>query len=62
MLDAWATATMLSYREYDQVARGYGGVGLLVDDPNADLQQGTVYLYLCVCEGCGLLKIFFVVL
>ena len=50
MLDAWATATMLSYRDYDQVARGYGGVGLLVDDPNADLQEGTAYLYLyCVC-------------
>ena len=33
------TATMLSYRAYDEVARGYGGAGILVDDPNADFDQ-----------------------
>ena len=33
-----STATMLSYRAYDEVARGYGGAGILVDDPNLNLQ------------------------
>eukprot|EP00658_Telonema_sp_P-2_P035116 TRINITY_DN25586_c0_g1_i3.p2 TRINITY_DN25586_c0_g1~~TRINITY_DN25586_c0_g1_i3.p2 ORF type:complete len:342 (+),score=43.11 TRINITY_DN25586_c0_g1_i3:270-1295(+) len=32
-----SAATMLAYRAYDQVARGYGGAGILVDDPDADL-------------------------
>ena len=34
-----SAATMLSYRAYDQVAVGYGAEGILVDDPNKDLQH-----------------------
>jgi acetolactate synthase-like protein len=34
-----SAATMLSYRAYDQVAVGYGAEGILVDDPNTDLQH-----------------------
>ena len=34
-----STATMLAYRAYDEIAQGYGGVGMLVKDPKADLQE-----------------------
>ena len=32
-----SVATMLEYCAYEEVARGYGGEGLLVRDPDADL-------------------------
>ena len=34
-----STATMLAYRDYDQIAKGYGGEGILVKTPGVDFQN-----------------------